>query len=97
MFQFSIISILAKPECVQDVVHSIIQESITKQAEPIYADSEISDTVVPKAEIKKEEKETAEKSDTEKSVKDENKLEARSEDGRQSIRVIHLDNKKTEF
>lgn len=48
--------------------------------------SEISETVVPKIEVKKEEKE----SDTEKSVKDENKLESRSEDGGQSIRVIQL-------
>lgn len=51
-------------------------------------DSEVSDATLPKVEIKHEEKETAEKSDTEKSVKDENKLELRSEDGGQSIRVM---------
>lgn len=86
MFQFLITLILAKPESVQDVVDAIIQETITKQAEPMDTAPEMNDTVVPKAEVKKEEKE----SDTEKSVKDDNKLESRSEDGGQSIRVIQL-------
>lgn len=50
--------------------------------------TEAMDIDVENKEMKQEEKEAADKSDTERSVKDENKLESRSEDGGQSIRVI---------
>lgn len=69
----------------QEIMDALMQETISKQAEVMDTDSEMSsmatEVVVPKTEIKQEEKEAADKSDTEKSVKE------KEDDGRQSIRV----------
>lgn len=56
-------------------MHALIQETMIKQTEPMETDIEI---------VKKDENQVSEKNDAEQS---ENKLESRSEDGGQSIRV----------